>query len=152
MSELSQRNTKAAIKRLERLMKFFGCICIIAFFPFMMPVEWMDWCHRQLELGPFPTDTPIAVYLARSTSALCGLYGAFALILATDVVKYQRLILLHILGLFSIGSIGTLLAYQCGMPTFWIVTDFISILIICPLKYVLYKQVVGGHPQTAPPA
>ncbi|MBA61351.1 MAG: hypothetical protein CMJ76_03205 [Planctomycetaceae bacterium] len=132
-----------ATKRLQLLLKLFGCICLIAFFPFLMPVEWMDWCHRQLDLGPFPADKPIVVYLARSTSALCGLYGTFVLILASDILKYQRLILFHIMGLFFIGTIGTLLAYQCGMPTFWILTDFISILIICPWKYVLYKRIVA---------
>ena len=143
MSDSVQNNTEPAVKRLQLLMRLFGCICVVAFLPFVMPVAWMDWCHRQLDLGVFPIDKPIAVYLARSTSALCGLYGAFALILATDVIKYQKLILFHIAGLFSIGTIGTFLAYQCGMPIFWVLTDFISILIICPLKYCYYKRMVA---------
>ena len=144
MSTDSQPNacsSHTAIKQLQLLMRLFGFICIVAFVAFVMPVEWMDWCHQQLGLGSFPAEHPIAVYLARSTSALCGLYGAFALVLATDVVKYQRLIHFHILGLFSIGSIGTLLATQCGMPTFWVMTDAISILIICPWKYLLYRKI-----------
>jgi len=143
MVDLVQNKTGRAVERLQLLMRVFGCICIVAFFPFVMPVEWMDWCHRQLDLGGFPADKPIAVYLARSTSALCGLYGAFALILATDVIRYQKLILFHIAGLFSIGTIGTFLAYQCGMPTFWVLIDCLSILIICPLKYFYYKRLAG---------
>jgi len=141
MPKLEHKKTESAVRQLQILMRCFGFLCIVAFIPFVMPVAWMDWCHRQLNLGPFPVDKPIAVYLARSTSALCGLYGAFALILATDVIKYQRLILFHILGLFFIGAIGTLLAYQCGMPLFWILTDFISISIICPCKYILHKRI-----------
>lgn len=143
MQKLEHQKTEPAIRQLQLLMRSFGFLCIVAFIPFVMPVAWMDWCHRQLNLGPFPVDKPIAIYLARSTSALCGLYGAFALVLATDIIKYQHLILLHIMGLFSIGTIGTMLAYQCGMPQFWILTDFISISIICPYKYILYKRVVG---------
>ena len=89
----SESHGNPAVQPLQRLMRWFGLLCVIAFFPFVMPVSWMNWCHQQLDLGSFPTDKPIAIYLARSTSALCGLYGTFALVLATDVVKYQRLIL-----------------------------------------------------------
>ena len=141
MPDAPRAESASAARQLRLLLQLFGVLCITAFFPFVMPVQWMDWGHQQLGLGPFPADKPIAVYLARSTSALCGLYGAFALILATDIVRYQKLIQFHIVGLFSIGSIGTLLAYQCGMPTFWISIDFVSILIICPWKYILYKRV-----------
>ena len=138
----SESHANPAVQPLQRLMRWFGLLCVIAFFPFVMPVSWMNWCHQQLGLGSFPTDKPIAIYLARSTSALCGLYGTFALVLATDVVKYQRLILFHIFGLFTIGSIGTLLAYQCGMPTFWILTDWFGIMLICPWKYLYYRRMM----------
>ena len=58
MADLVQNKTGRAVERLQLLMRVFGCICIVAFFPFVMPVEWMDWCHRQLDLGGFPADKP----------------------------------------------------------------------------------------------
>src|SRR5688500_13797824 len=77
---------------LKLLLRIFGGVSLLAFVAMVMPREWMAVTHQRLGMGELP-DKPVVEYLARMTSALCGLYGALLLLLAQDVHRYRTLII-----------------------------------------------------------
>ncbi len=76
---------------LQVILRTFGIMDMVAFIAVVMPVQWMQTGHQWAGLGDFP-DAPVAAYLARSGSLMYGLHGIFLCLLATDTVRYEKLI------------------------------------------------------------
>ena len=105
-----------------------------------MPVTWMQWVHEQiLGMGEFP-EAPITVYLARSTSALCGMYGLLGLLMARNIQKYDQLIYLHGRTLLVVCVIGVTLAWECGLPMAWVIIDGIGGVTLGLVTIYLHRQ------------
>ena len=129
-----------AEKYLTLTLYFFGLTCVLAFIPFVMPVSWMQWVHdRILGMGQFPED-PITVYLARSSSALCGMYGLLGLLMARNIQKYEGLIYLHGRTLLVVCMIGVYLAWECGLPLAWVIIDGIGGAALGIVTIYLHQQ------------
>lgn len=91
-------------------------------------------------MGEFP-DAPITVYLARSTSALYGMYGLFALLMARNIYHYERMILYHARLILAVCLILAFLSWQCGLPTAWVLIDAVGGLGLGLVTIYLHRQV-----------
>lgn len=88
----------------------------------VMPYVWIEWAHSRVGLGDFPA-APIAVYLARSSSALYALHGLFLLFISREVVRYAPLI--RFMGLTAVGHglLVMLIDTWAGLPLWWILLE-----------------------------
>lgn len=101
------------------LLRLAGLITVTAFFAILLPVEWMAAFHQGLGLGEFPR-APVVVYLARSAAALYGFHGVLILLVSTDPVKYQAIVLYIAAMNVLFGIIVFAIDLHAGMPAYWI--------------------------------
>ena len=90
----------------------------MAFAAIFLPTGWMAATHEWLGLGEFPAG-PLTDYLTRSLSGLYGFHGVLLFIVASDPVRYERIVLY--LGVMNVIFGATLLAIDlhAGMPALW---------------------------------
>ena len=107
-----------ALSLLVLVLRFGGVLLTLAFPAILLPTDWMAAIHDWLGLGEFPA-APITDYLARSISALYGFHGVLLLIIASDPVRYERIVLY--LGITNILLGLTMLAIDlhAGLPAWW---------------------------------
>ena len=100
------------------LLRFGGVLLSLAFAAIFLPTSWMATSHAWLGLGEFPA-SPLTDYLTRSVSGLYGFHGVLLFIVATDPVRYQRIVLyLGVMNiLFGIALLG--IDLHAGMPALW---------------------------------
>ena len=115
-----------SFKILRILLGVIGAGLLVATAAVFLPVSWMAVSHRWLGLGEFP-DSPITVYLARSTSLLYAVHGFLMLYTAIHLRQYLPLAkifgYLHIvIGLVMLG-----IDLTTPMPTYWTVVEGIPI-------------------------
>ncbi|MDP6553933.1 MAG: hypothetical protein QGF59_15210 [Pirellulaceae bacterium] len=84
-------NRRTSTHSLQVILRAFGVMDMLAFIAVVMPAAWLETGHQWAGLGTFP-DAPVAAYLARSASLMYGLHGMLLFLLATDTVRYRRLI------------------------------------------------------------
>jgi hypothetical protein len=105
--------------RLLRLMfRVVGALAMTAIVAVFMPRAWIDWCHQQLGMGPFPTG-PVPEYLARSESLLYAVLGAMLWALSGSIDRMPRAIRGVGLGLIAAGLIFFYIDYLSGLPWWW---------------------------------
>ena len=111
---------------LRILLGVIGVGLLVATVAVFLPVEWMAASHRWLGLGEFP-DSPITVYLARSTSLLYAVHGF--LMLYTVIHLRQYLPLAKIFGYLHIAIGLTMLGIDLTtpMPLYWTAVEGIPI-------------------------
>ena len=86
--------------------------------------------HEWLGMGTLP-DKPVVEYLARSTSALCALYGGLLLLLATDVHRYAAVIKYQAIVTLCLATAGAIFGLHAGMPGWWMIGDAAGCGIFC---------------------
>ena len=103
---------------LQVLLAVVGIGLLVATFAVFLPVSWMSQTHRWLGLGEFP-ESPIAIYLARSTSLLYAVHGF--LMLYTAIHLHQFLSLAKIFGYLHIvlGLAMLGIDVTTPMPAYW---------------------------------
>jgi hypothetical protein len=111
-----------AQRLLVLLLRLSGLMMLSAVIAVFMPLPWMDYFHRRMGLGPFPS-APVAEYLARLCSAVYGLIGVQLMVLASDVRRYAVMIAVTSVGVAVIAVIIGVLAFLAGMPWWWSVGD-----------------------------
>lgn len=104
------------------LLRLSGLMMLSAIIAVFMPIEWMDYFHAEMGLGPFPS-APIAEYLARLCSAVYGLIGVQLLVMASDVRRYAVMIAVTAVGVAAIALIVGTLAILSGIPWWWAAGD-----------------------------
>ena len=77
-----------ALTILLRLLRVSARFASVGLF---MPRSWMATTHHGLGPGEMPT-APVVEYLARSVSAFHALFGAFCLVVASDLRRYRPLV------------------------------------------------------------
>ena len=117
------------------LLRLSGAVLLSAFGAVLLPTEWMASTHRWLGMGEFP-QAAVTDYLARSVSALYGFHGVLILLVASDPVRYQRIV--RYLGVMDIvfGLMLLLIDLHAGMPAMW--TLFEGPPLVCGGVLVLY--------------
>src|SRR5439155_12130024 len=129
----------SAENRLKLVLRVFGGVSVVAVFPFVMPWPWMGIVHEWLGMGALP-DKPVVDYLARSTSALCALYGGLLLVLAMDVRRYASLIRFQAMAIMALSAIGAIFGLRGGMPAWWMLSDAASVWLFCGAMLILQKR------------
>jgi hypothetical protein len=127
---------------LKVLLRWFGGVSVIAAFPFVMPWRWMTAVHEWLGMGSLEHQ-PVVEYLARSTSALCALFGGLLLILAQDVRRYARPITYSAVATIAGASIGALFGWKAGMPSWWMIGDMVSCWLFCGAMLWCQRRIPG---------
>src|SRR5262245_13024968 len=115
---------------LKILLRAFGGTAALGIFPFLMPGSWMGVVHEWLRMGALP-DKPIVEYLARYASAMSAFYGVLLWILATDVRRYSCLVTYQAIAMIVLSAVGAIFALRAGMPTWWILSDWIGCWSFC---------------------
>ncbi|MBI2927655.1 MAG: hypothetical protein HYY24_18320 [Verrucomicrobia bacterium] len=133
---------------LKLLLRAFGGVSVLAVFAVVMPRGWMGVVHEWLGMGTLP-DAPIVDYLARSTSALCALYGGLLLVLATDVRRYARVITYQAIATIALSAVGAGFGLRAGMPAWWMLGDVASCWICCGAMLALQKRIPPARDDTA---
>ncbi len=99
-------------------LRLLGLLDLCAFAAAVAPRAVIAASHEWLGLGAFPQE-PIAGYLARCTSIWCGLYGLLLWSVASDVVRYSRLIVLLACAMIIQGIALVAIDLAEGMPGWW---------------------------------
>ena len=124
------------------LLRISGVMMLTAIIAVFMPIEWMDWCHRKMGLGPFP-DAPVAEYLARLASAVYTLIGVQLMALASDVRKRATMIRVTVGGIAAIAAVMGVLSMMAGMPWWWAAGDAASAIPLAVVVFYLQAQLTG---------
>ena len=125
---------------LKLLLCLWGAPPLLAAVAFVMPSRWMADIHRWLGMGVLPA-APIVDYLARYASAMSVFYGVVALVLATDVHRYARLITLLALMTMAFSAGGAFFGLRAGMPGWWMGADLISCWLFSAAVLWLQKRI-----------
>jgi len=83
--------------------------------------------------------SPIVEYLARSTSALCVLYGGLLLFAATDVHRYAAIIRYQAIATICLAGVGAVFGFRAGMPAWWMISDGVGCAIFCGIMLWLQR-------------
>ena len=133
------------VRALKLLLRTFGAICLTALLPLLMPAAWIHAAHEWLGWGPFPS-VPVALYMARSNSALSAFYGGLLLVLARDVSRHRPVIRYQAAAIMAYSTAGLILGRAAGMPWWFVLGDFIGCWVFCiPIWMLATKLPAPRH-------
>jgi hypothetical protein len=107
------------------LLRVTGAFEILAFIAVVMPRSWMEVSHEWLGMGVMP-DAPLVMFMVRQASYVYGMHGVSLLVLASDVVKFRRLIILNGISFLLAGPVFFWIDWTSGMPWWWTLADPLS--------------------------
>ncbi len=141
----------AAESWLALLLRVIGGMCLLALVPLWMPREWIVLGHRWIGLGSFP-ESPIAEYLARSTSALSAFYGGLLVVLSTDVRRYAWVIRYQAAAVMVLSASGVVVGRWAGMPWWFVGGDAVACWVYCIAMLLLVRRIERANSEkTAAP-
>jgi hypothetical protein len=82
----------------------------------------MEASHSWLGLGAMP-EGPIIMFMIRQASYAYGMHGVSLWLMATDVRRYQPLIVFNAISFLIAGVVFSLIDYTEGMPFWWTIVD-----------------------------
>ena len=104
------------------VLRLAGAVEILAFFAVVMPRSWMEASHSWLGMGEMP-DGPLIMFMIRQASYAYGMHGVSLWLLATDVKRYQPLIIFNAISFLIAGFLFAFIDYTTGMPLWWTISD-----------------------------
>lgn len=104
------------------LLRLAGASEILAFFAVVMPRSWMEVSHTWLGLGEMPGG-PILMFMIRQSSYTYGMHGLSLWILASDVRRFQPLVVFNGVAFLLAGPVFFAIDYTYGMPWLWTLID-----------------------------
>lgn len=104
------------------VLRLTGATEILAFFSVVMPRSWMEVSHSLLGLGEMPTG-PIIMFMIRQASYAYGMHGVSLWLMATDVRRFQPLIVFNAVSFLIAAVVFSLIDYTSGMPIWWTAVD-----------------------------
>jgi hypothetical protein len=139
----------APFGRLVLVLRATAILGLLAFVGAALPESWMkavyEWGD---ELGPWPGGA-LLLYLARVVSLVYGFIGLLALYLSFDVPRYLPLIrFIAIVSLLFV-PVMFVVIWTAGLPTVWLVSEPVGILVISVLWYVTSRP--PGPAKTSEP-
>jgi hypothetical protein len=111
------------------LLRAVGATEALAFVAVVMPRAWMEASHRWLGMGEMP-DAPVLMFMIRQASYVYGMHGVSLLVLASDVERYRRLILLNAVSFTLAAPVFFAIDYTAGMPLWWTVADSLGCALV----------------------
>ena len=103
---------------LTTVLRVGGSVLCLAAGAMLLPRETMVASNRWLGLEPL-VETPLVLYLARSTSALYALRGLSYFIAASDPVRYRPFIVFIGATNVAFGLALGVVGVTAGMPPWW---------------------------------
>lgn len=111
------------LRRLQSwILRIAGATEILAFIAVIMPRSWMEISHAWLGMGEMP-DGPVLMFLIRQASYTYGMHGVSLWVLASDVVRFRKLVILNGIAYLLAGPVFFWIDYTTGMPWWWTVFD-----------------------------
>jgi hypothetical protein len=104
------------------LLRLAGVTEMLAFFAVVMPRSWMEVSHAWLGMGVMP-DGPLIMFMIRQASYTYGMHGVSLLVLASDVVRFRKLVILNGIAYLLAGPLFLWIDYTAGIPWWWTVVD-----------------------------
>ena len=104
------------------LLRIAGAFEILAFFAVIMPRSWMEVSHAWLGMGEM-VGGPLIMFMIRQASFTYGMHGVSLWVLASDVVRFRKLVVLNGIAYLLAGPVFFLIDYTSGMPWYWTVMD-----------------------------
>ena len=113
-----------------------------------LPTSWMAVSHEWLGLGEFPAGS-LTDYLTRSVSGFYGFHGVLLFVVATDPIRYDRIVLY--LGVMNVLFGVTLLAIDlhAGMPALWTALEGPSLVLTGIVTIYLRSRMATHHASRA---
>jgi len=124
------------------LLRFGGCVLLLAWLAVFLPTEWMMLSHRWLGLGSFP-DAPLTQYLTRSIAALYGVHGGLVLLLSTNVRRFVPVIAYVSIMNVVFGALILGVDWFSGMPWYWTLMEGPPVAAIGVAQLLLLPGVPG---------
>jgi hypothetical protein len=125
-------------------LRLAGAVEIFAFIAVFMPRSWMEVSHDWLGMGEMP-DGPVLMFLIRQASYVYGFHGVSLLFLASDVVKFRKLIILNGISFLLAGPVFFWIDWTAGMPWWWTLSDPLS----CAFTGALLLFLTLGRPSNS---
>jgi hypothetical protein len=88
----------------------------------VMPRSWMEASHEWLGMGEMPRGA-VLMFMIRQASYVYGMHGVSLWVLASDVVRYRKLVLLNGVSFLLAAPVFFLIDHSAGMPLYWTVAD-----------------------------
>jgi len=111
------------IDRLQSwVLRLTGATEILAFISVVMPRAWMESAHSWLGLGVMP-EGPVIMFMIRQASYAYGMHGVSLWLMATDVRRYQPLIVFNAISFLLASIVFSVIDYTTGMPFWWTIVD-----------------------------
>lgn len=104
------------------LLRLSGSVELLAFFAVVMPRAWMESSHAWLGLGEMPNG-PLIMFMIRQASYVYGMHGVSLWLLASDVKRFQPLIVFNGISFLLAAVVFFVIDYSSGMPHWWTVSD-----------------------------
>jgi hypothetical protein len=104
------------------LLRLAGAVEILAFVAVVMPRSWMEASHEWLGLGEMPRGA-VVMFMIRQASYAYGMHGVSLWVLATDVERYRKLVVLNGVSFLLAAPVFFLIDHTAGMPLYWTVSD-----------------------------
>ena len=104
------------------LLRLAGTLEILAFVAVVMPRSWMEFAHAWLGLGAMPTGS-ITMFMIRQASYCYGMHGISLWVLASDVDRFRKLVILNGIAYLLAGPVFFLIDYTSGLPWWWTLED-----------------------------
>ena len=135
----------APFGRLVLVLRATAVLFLLAFVGAAMPESGMKAVYEwRGELGPWPGGA-LLLYLARVVSILYGFHGLLALYMSFDVRRYLPLIRFMAVVSLLFVPVMFVVIWTTGLPTVWLVSEPVSILVISALWYVTSRP-AGPEP------
>lgn len=125
------------------LLRFSGCVLLLAFPCVFLPSQWMASTHAWLGLGEFP-DTVLVDYLSRSLAALYGFHGCLLLLVSRDVRRFQPILIYIAMMNFFFGCLVIGIDLHAGLPWFWTLMEGPPLVAMGVLMWFLQRRL--GRP------
>ena len=111
------------MKALKAVLVVMGILCFLSSAPGVAApwssiVRWLGVLGLQA-----PPDDPVVVYCMRLSSLGFALIGVFFLVLATDPLRYRRMLVLAVCGCFATAAVALATGWLTGMQPRWYLTD-----------------------------
>src|SRR4030095_14217280 len=104
------------------ILRIAGGTEILAFFAVIMPRSWMEISHAWLGMGEMP-EGPVLMFLIRQASYTYGMHGVSLWVLASDVVRFRKLVILNGIAYLLAGPIFFWIDYTTGLALYWTAID-----------------------------
>jgi hypothetical protein len=107
---------------LKWLLRLSGSVEILAFIAVVMPRSWMEVSHLWLGLGDMPTG-PVVMFMIRQASYTYGMHGISLWVLASDVDRFRRLVILNGISFLLAAPVFFMIDYTSAVPFWWTLVD-----------------------------